>query len=46
LYSDRVMVFFSGEVTPPLEVEGMTSETLGQLIGGKGWQETMAGVAA
>lgn len=46
LYSDRVMVFFSGRVTPPLEAEGMTSETLGQLIGGKGWPETAAGVSA
>ncbi len=46
LYSDRVMVFFSGKVTPPLEAEGMTSETLGQLIGGKGWPETVPGVIA
>jgi simple sugar transport system ATP-binding protein len=38
-YSDRVMVFFSGKVTAPLEAAGMTTEMLGQLIGGKGWPE-------
>jgi ABC-type uncharacterized transport system ATPase subunit len=43
LYSDRVMVFFSGQVTPPLDTTGMTSETLGQLIGGKGWPESGSG---
>jgi simple sugar transport system ATP-binding protein len=45
-YSDRVMVFFSGKVTPPLDAEGMTSETLGQLIGGKGWPETISGMSS
>lgn len=45
-YSDRVMVFFSGQVTPPMEAAGMTSETLGQLIGGKGWPNTGTGVSA
>jgi simple sugar transport system ATP-binding protein len=43
LYSDRVLVFFSGRVTPPMEASGLTSETLGQLIGGKGWPESDAG---
>jgi len=38
-YSDRVMVFFSGQVTPPLEAGVLTSEILGQLIGGKGWPD-------
>jgi ABC-type uncharacterized transport system ATPase subunit len=42
-YCDRVMVFFSGRVTPPLDSGGMTSETLGQLIGGKGWPEPKSG---
>lgn len=42
-YSDQVIVFFSGRVTPPLEAAGMTSETLGQLIGGKGWLELKPG---
>jgi ABC-type uncharacterized transport system ATPase subunit len=42
-YSDRVLVFFSGRVTPPMEAAGLTSETLGQLIGGKGWPENKPG---
>ena len=45
-YSDRVLVFFSGQVTQPLEVEGMTSDTLGQLIGGKGWPDQQLGTTA
>lgn len=36
-YSDRVLVFFSGEVTPPLDVASLTTEKLGELIGGMGW---------
>ena len=36
-YSDRVMVFFAGQVTPPLDATKLTIEQLGQLIGGKGW---------
>lgn len=43
-YSDRVMVFFSGRVSMPLDAGGMTSETLGQLIGGKGWPESKSGL--
>ncbi len=42
-YSDRVLVFFSGRVTPPLDATGMTLETLGELIGGKGWPEIESG---
>jgi ABC-type uncharacterized transport system ATPase subunit len=38
-YSDRVLVFFSGKVSPLLEVAALTSEKLGELIGGKGWPE-------
>lgn len=38
-YSDRVLVFFSGRVTPPLEAIELTSDRLGELIGGKGWPE-------
>jgi ABC-type uncharacterized transport system ATPase subunit len=38
-YSDRVMVFFAGRVSRPLDASGLTSEKLGQLIGGKGWDE-------
>ena len=39
-YSDRVLVFFSGKVTPPLDVATLTTEKLGELIGGKGWPES------
>ena len=42
-YSDRVLVFFAGKVTPPLEASGLTSQTLGELIGGKGWPDLGAG---
>jgi simple sugar transport system ATP-binding protein len=45
-YSDRVLVFFSGRVTPPLEATALTTDTLGQLIGGKGWEEFAAGKSA
>lgn len=38
-YSDRVLVFFSGKVTPPLEVTSLTTDKLGELIGGSGWPE-------
>ena len=36
-YSDRVLVFFSGEVSQPLDAGATSVEQLGQLIGGKGW---------
>jgi simple sugar transport system ATP-binding protein len=36
-YSDRVLVFFSGKVSQPLDASTTTVEQLGQLIGGKGW---------
>ena len=38
-YSDRVLVFFSGKVTPPLEASSLSTEKLGELIGGIGWPE-------
>jgi len=37
-YSDRLLVFFSGRVSPPLSTEEVTVEQLGRLIGGKGWE--------
>lgn len=37
-YSDRVLVFFAGKVSPALEASALTVDTLGQLIGGKGWE--------
>ena len=36
-YSDRVLVFFSGKVSQPMDASKTTVEQLGQLIGGKGW---------
>jgi simple sugar transport system ATP-binding protein len=38
-YSDRVLVFFGGTASAPLNAEGLTSEMLGQLIGGKALPE-------
>ncbi len=38
-YSDRVLVFFSGRVSRPLDAGKTSVEMLGQLIGGKGWEE-------
>jgi general nucleoside transport system ATP-binding protein len=42
-YSDRVLVFFSGKVTPPLKAATLTTDKLGELIGGKGWPESASG---
>jgi ABC-type uncharacterized transport system ATPase subunit len=42
-YSDRVLVFFSGKASPPLDAAGLTTDILGQLIGGKGWEGFTAG---
>jgi simple sugar transport system ATP-binding protein len=38
-YSDRILVFFSGRVSPPLDASKTTLDQLGQLIGGKGWSQ-------
>lgn len=38
-YSDRVLVFFSGKVSQPLDAATTSVEQLGELIGGKGWQQ-------
>ena len=45
-YSDRVLVFFSGSVTPPLDAITLTTEKLGELIGGKGWPQSTSGKGA
>lgn len=37
-YSDRILVFFGGNVSRPLDASTVTVDQLGQLIGGKGWQ--------
>jgi simple sugar transport system ATP-binding protein len=36
-YSDRVLVFFAGRVSPPLPAGSLSVAVLGELIGGKGW---------
>ena len=38
-YSDRVLVFFAGKVSQPLDASMTSVEQLGQLIGGKGFDE-------
>ena len=38
LYSDRILVFFGGKVSSPLDANSVTVDQLGQLIGGKGWE--------
>jgi ABC-type uncharacterized transport system ATPase subunit len=37
-YSDRILVFFSGRVSPPLISSNTSVDQLGQLIGGMGWE--------
>jgi simple sugar transport system ATP-binding protein len=36
-YSDRILVFFAGRVSAPLNAAETSVEKLGQLIGGKGF---------
>lgn len=36
-YSDRIMVFYSSEVSAPIPVEKLTEISLGAMIGGKDW---------
>lgn len=38
-YSDRLLVFFSGKVSEPIDAATTSVEQLGQLIGGKGWPQ-------
>lgn len=38
-YSDRILVFFSGQVSPPIDAASTSVEQLGQLIGGKGLEK-------
>ena len=40
-YSDRVLVFFAGQVSPPLEAETLSVEQLGLLMGGKNWPSSL-----
>ncbi len=45
-YSDRVLVFFSGKITPPLDAASLTTAKLGELIGGMGWNKLDSGKRA
>ncbi|HPC06177.1 MAG TPA: ATP-binding cassette domain-containing protein [Anaerolineaceae bacterium] len=36
-YSDRILVFFGGLVSKPIDANTTSVDELGQLIGGKGW---------
>jgi simple sugar transport system ATP-binding protein len=45
-YSDRVLVFFAGKATPPLDADSLGVEELGRLIGGKGWERFERSAAA
>lgn len=36
-YSDRILVFFSGRVSQPIDATRTSVEELGELIGGRGW---------
>ena len=36
-YSDRILVFFGGLVSRPIDANSTSVDELGQLIGGKGW---------
>jgi simple sugar transport system ATP-binding protein len=38
-YSDRILVFFNGKVSHPLDAETTSVAKLGEMIGGKGWQD-------
>ncbi|MBN2256698.1 MAG: ATP-binding cassette domain-containing protein [Anaerolineaceae bacterium] len=44
LYSDRILVFFSGKVSAPLSARGTSVAQLGNLIGGKDWARIKTGV--
>jgi simple sugar transport system ATP-binding protein len=37
-YSDRILVFFGGMVSEPIDARSTSVDELGQLIGGIGWQ--------
>jgi ABC-type uncharacterized transport system ATPase subunit len=36
-YADRILVFFSGRISKPLNSSGLDEEKLGRMIGGKDW---------
>ena len=38
-FSDRIVVFFGGRLSNPIDASKTSIEKIGQLIGGKGWSE-------
>jgi general nucleoside transport system ATP-binding protein len=42
-YSDKVLVFFAGRVTPLIDSCGLNVQKLGELIGGVGWEALEGG---
>jgi simple sugar transport system ATP-binding protein len=44
-YSDRILVFFAGKVSAPLDAATTTVQELGQLIGGTGLDDSAEGRA-
>jgi general nucleoside transport system ATP-binding protein len=40
-YSDRILVFFSGQISKPLDAAVTTVEDLGELIGGNKWDTSI-----
>ena len=42
-YSDRILVFFGGQVSQPLQAEDTSVEQLGHLIGGRGFDSVSRG---
>ncbi|MDX1600754.1 MAG: ATP-binding cassette domain-containing protein [Anaerolineales bacterium] len=42
-YSDRILVFFGGRVSAPLDAENTSLDKLGRLIGGRGFDEARKG---
>jgi len=41
-YSDRILVFFNGRVSQPLDANTTTVAKLGEMIGGRGWDIPIA----
>jgi simple sugar transport system ATP-binding protein len=41
-YSDRILVFFNGKVSQPLDANQTSVAKLGEMIGGRGWDAPLA----
>jgi simple sugar transport system ATP-binding protein len=41
-YSDRILVFFNGKVSQPLDAQKTSVAKLGEMIGGRGWEDPTA----